>query len=130
MAKEGELFSSFVVKDQRSFKIENFEKIIELMQQPSSGLFLDLQTQESFENLVALFMLKKGELADEDALFEDAPDEFLDPLMGTLMKHPVILPSEAIVDLMTIKKHLMNEQTDPFNRQPLKLEDVKPDKEL
>lgn len=50
--------------------------------------------------------------------------------MGIMMKNPVILPSETVVDLMTIKKHLMNEQTDPFNRQPLTLEEVKPDKEL
>lgn len=51
----------------------------------------------------------------------------LDPLMATLMKEPVILPSSrTIVDLSTIKSHLLSDATDPFNRVPLKIEDVHP----
>jgi ubiquitin conjugation factor E4 B len=51
----------------------------------------------------------------------------LDPLMATLMREPVILPSsKAVVDLSTIKSHLLSDPTDPFNRVPLKIEDVTP----
>lgn len=47
--------------------------------------------------------------------------------MATLMKDPVILPSSrTIVDLSTIKSHLLSDATDPFNRVPLKIEDVHP----
>jgi len=53
----------------------------------------------------------------------------LDPLMATLMKDPVTLPSsKATVDLATIKSHLLSDPTDPFNRVPLKIEDVVPSK--
>lgn len=56
-------------------------------------------------------------------MYDDAPEEFLDTLMSTLMKDPVELPtSKNVVDYMTIKKHLMNEPKDPFNRDPLTLE--------
>ena len=37
--------------------------------------------------------------------FEDAPDEFRDAIMDTIMEHPVLLPSsKAVVDYMTISK--------------------------
>ena len=36
------------------------------------------------------------------------------------MTDPVKLPSSGIiVDRLTIKKHLANDKTDPFNRKPL-----------
>lgn len=39
-------------------------------------------------------------------LFDDAPEDFLDPLMQTLMKDPVELPdSKTIIDYMTISKY-------------------------
>jgi ubiquitin conjugation factor E4 B len=45
------------------------------------------------------------------------------------MKDPVTLPSsKATVDLSTIKSHLLSDPTDPFNRVPLKIEDVVPSK--
>lgn len=51
--------------------------------------------------------------------FADAPDEFKDPLMDTLMSDPVQLPSGTIMDRAIITRHLLNSNTDPFNRQTL-----------
>jgi ubiquitin conjugation factor E4 B len=52
---------------------------------------------------------------------------FLDPLMFTLMRDPVILPSSRnIVDRATIKSHLLSDAKDPFNRVPLTIEEVVP----
>jgi ubiquitin conjugation factor E4 A len=49
----------------------------------------------------------KKQKADEE-MFADAPEEFLDEIMGTLMKDPVILPSSRnIVDRSTIARHLL-----------------------
>lgn len=43
------------------------------------------------------------------------------------MKDPVTLPSSrAVVDRATIKSHLLSDSKDPFNRAPLKIEDVIP----
>lgn len=61
----------------------------------------------------------------------DAPDEFLDPIMSTLMIDPVVLPSSRVtVDRTTIARHLLSDQTDPFNRSPLTMDQVKSDEEL
>jgi hypothetical protein len=50
-----------------------------------------------------------------------------DPLMFTVMRDPVLLPSsKAILDRATIKSHLLSDSKDPFNRAPLSIEDVIP----
>ena len=40
------------------------------------------------------------------------------------MTDPVILPSGVIMDRSVIAKHLLNSNTDPFNRLPLNAEQL------
>lgn len=52
---------------------------------------------------------------------------FVDPLMFSVMRDPVTLPSSKVnIDRSTIKSHLLSDSKDPFNRAPLALEDVMP----
>lgn len=45
------------------------------------------------------------------------------------MEDPVILPSSNVtIDRATIRSHLLSDPNDPFNRAPLKIEDVIPSK--
>lgn len=63
--------------------------------------------------------------------YNDAPEEFRDPLMDTLMDDPVLLPSSGkIMDRAVILRHLLNSSTDPFNRQPLTEDMLQPVDEL
>lgn len=74
--------------------------------------------------------MEQQEKENQKAL-EDAPEEFLDPIMSTLMTDPVILPSSHVtVDRTTIARHLLSDQTDPFNRESLTMDQVKSDAEL
>lgn len=67
----------------------------------------------------------------EQEIIADAPEEYLDPIMSTLMTDPVILPSSKVtVDRSTIVRHLLSDQTDPFNRAPLTMDKVKPNETL
>ncbi|KAG7221065.1 hypothetical protein INR49_017694 [Caranx melampygus] len=67
----------------------------------------------------------------EEETYSDAPDEFLDPIMSTLMLDPVLLPSSNVtVDRSTIARHLLSDQTDPFNRSPLTMDQIRPNEEL
>ncbi|KAL3792867.1 hypothetical protein HJC23_004792 [Cyclotella cryptica] len=95
---------------------------------------LNLLIGESME-LFALLETKVAEaaklMAGEEDLYEDAPDEFMDPLLSEFMTDPVLLPTSGhIVDRKTITQHLLNDSMDPFNRKELKLEDVVPAVEL
>jgi ubiquitin conjugation factor E4 B len=47
-----------------------------------------------------------------------------------MMDNPVVLPSGNKIDLNMLTKHLLNDPTDPYTRQAMKLEDVTPDTEL
>lgn len=62
--------------------------------------------------------------------YNDAPDEFRDPLMDTLMDDPVTLPSGVDMDRSIILRHLLNSATDPFSRQPLSEDMLKRNDEL
>lgn len=54
---------------------------------------------------------------------EEPPDEFCDPIMGVPMDDPVRLPTSGqIVDRNTISRQLLTSPQDPFNRQPLTLD--------
>ncbi len=61
---------------------------------------------------------------------DDAPEEFYDSIMGSIMKDPVRLPSGNVVDKMTILQHLKNDTTDPFTRQEMTEEDLVYDEDL
>ena len=65
-----------------------------------------------------------------DLEVDDAPDEYKDPLMSTIMRDPVRLPSGVIMDRKIIDRHLLNSTTDPFNRQHLTSDMLIPEVEL
>jgi hypothetical protein len=86
---------------------------------------------EMFEALPDLVAAAAQSVASDDALLVGAPDEFLDPLMCTFMKDPVLLPtSDTIIDRSTITQHLLNDPHDPFNRKDLTIDMVVPATEL
>ena len=94
---------------------------------------LNLLTGESMSAFVSLPKIVEMEtqhVAADEAILEDAPDEFLDELLQAFMKDPVMLPSGHYVDRSTIKQQLLNDPIDPFNRQPMTIDDVKPATEL
>lgn len=121
-------FIQAIARDGRSFDPANFTRAMELISR------FNLMPREYLDQIVVL-RDKASEVAAQDEEDEqdlgDIPDEYLDPLMYTLMTNPVILPSSKIsIDLATIKSHLLSDPKDPFNRAPLKLEDVLPNDEL
>jgi len=61
----------------------------------------------------------------ERDLSEEAPDEFLDPVTGSLMENPVLLPaSKQYVDISTIERFAKQGfETDPFTGTPLNLKE-------
>ena len=58
----------------------------------------------------------------KDKVDYEIPDELCDPIMDTLIEQPVMLPNNIIIDYGTISRHLLNNDTNPFNRDLLTLE--------
>ena len=55
----------------------------------------------------------------------EIPDEFCDPLMACEIIEPIILPNtNTIMEKSVILRHLLNNLNNPFNREPLTLEEL------
>ncbi|KAF2673723.1 hypothetical protein BT63DRAFT_164863 [Microthyrium microscopicum] len=120
-------FQLAVARDGRSYKPYNFEHAAEIMENMAGSLKSpeELKTWREFAGNVAA--VKEAEEQAEEDLGE-IPDDLLDPILATLMEDPVILPSSrTTVDRSTIRSHLLSDPHDPFNRVPLKIEEVIPD---
>lgn len=122
------VFWRAVVSDGRSFDIEVFGKALNIVAREG------IHPQETVDRFVELVTKLKEVAVTETQTEEeisDAPDDFLDPIMSTLMEDPVILPSSGIsIDRSVILRHLLNDSTDPFNRSFLTAEMLKPNEEL
>lgn len=121
-------FIQAIARDARSYKPFNFERAATIMKR---NVLKSPEEIRTWEELAAAVAKAKAQEEEEEQDLEDAPDEFQDPLMATLMRDPVVLPSSKLtVDRSTIRSHLLSDPTDPFNRVPLKIEEVVPDTEL
>lgn len=116
-------FAAALARDERSFERKLFDEAAEKIEKISIRAAIDV---EKFRALIQ----KAAEIhainqKNEDD-FADAPDDFRDPLMDTLINDPVQLPSGIIMDRSVITRHLLNSSTDPFNRQPMTEEQLVP----
>jgi len=121
-------FADAVARDGRSYSDAVFHKAIAVLRRDS------LVPEEQIKKLEAFAQLAKESAAsatqDEENL-GDIPDEFLDPILSTLMTDPVLLPTSGkTMDRAVISRHLLSNTTDPFNRLPLTTEMLQPNLEL
>ncbi|KAJ1504297.1 hypothetical protein HMI54_007245 [Coelomomyces lativittatus] len=124
-------FSEFihaVARDGRSYKRVWFQKAAGALLKTGQKSQSDIDLLSQFVEAVEAALLEESK--EEEELGE-IPDEFLDPIMFSLMEDPVILPtSGTTLDRSTITAHLLGEKRDPFNRKELKIEEVIPNTEL
>lgn len=117
-------FHQAVARDGRSYKPTNFAQAMTLMERFALKSSEQIRQFSVLTDAVAVVHAQEV-MAEED--LGEIPDELLDPIMGSLMEDPVLLPSsKQIVDRSTIRSHLLSDSTDPFNRVPLAIEDVLP----
>lgn len=77
---------------------------------------LFINQMQGLSSLLANAQQARTSYKNIDDLTNDAPDEFLDPLMATIMRDPVFLPTSSnIVDRSTISQHLLNDETGMLN---------------
>uniref|UniRef100_A0A8C5PHJ0 Ubiquitin conjugation factor E4 B n=1 Tax=Leptobrachium leishanense TaxID=445787 RepID=A0A8C5PHJ0_9ANUR len=120
-------FAKAIADDQRSYSKDLFEEVISKMRK--AGIKSTIAV-EKFKLLAEKVEETVARNARAEIDYSDAPDEFRDPLMDTLMSEPVRLPSGNIMDRSIILRHLLNSSTDPFNRQTLTENMLEPVPEL
>lgn len=121
-------FAQSMANDERSYRSELFDDAISRMRKSLIKTPFEIEQLQQLQRKVNQILVEKQQ-AEID--FGDIPDEFKDPLMDTLMTDPVLLPTSGnIMERGIISRHLLNSQTDPFNRMDLKEDDLKPVPEL
>eukprot|EP00968_Pinguiococcus_pyrenoidosus_P029352 scaffold8516_cov239-Pinguiococcus_pyrenoidosus.AAC.1 len=116
---ENEGFLTSVAKDQRSYNPQYFQKAITLLRRHGG---VSQETLARFEGFTTSIEAEAQRLGAEEENLGEIPDEFLDPLTYELMRDPVRLPTSDIsMDRPNIKRHLLSDHTDPFNRKHLTL---------
>lgn len=126
--RQSDDFVHALVRDGRSFSVDLFQRASSILKKRS---LVSPHAIKEWDQLTAATQTAQQAELDAEAELGEIPDEFLDPLMYTLMENPVILPSSQVtMDMSTIKAHLLSDPIDPFNRMPLKIEDVVPNQEL
>ena len=112
-------FIECIVKDERSYHYENFFKAKKIVEE-SEKIPIDRIAFEKYNNLINKLKSVEEKMKSQELNFDDAPNEFIDPITTLIMVDPVLLPvSKVIVDRKTIEQHLLSDQNDPFNRTKL-----------
>ncbi|KAI3422238.1 Ubiquitin elongating factor core [Globodera pallida] len=122
------MFAEQIAQDERSYTPETFATILERFKTRN---ILTVNHLELFTHLAeqAEAAYKEKMLFEEE--FEDEiPEEFKDALVYTLMSDPLLLPSGQICDRKNILRHLLSDPTNPFTRQPLTTDELKPADDL
>eukprot|EP01006_Ploeotia_vitrea_P034172 TRINITY_DN65718_c11_g5_i1.p1 TRINITY_DN65718_c11_g5~~TRINITY_DN65718_c11_g5_i1.p1 ORF type:complete len:987 (-),score=537.28 TRINITY_DN65718_c11_g5_i1:27-2936(-) len=121
-------FLQAVAGDQRSYSIKVFSKAAKTAEKHS---LLTSAQLDAFAHALDKVQAFAANAEDLEEKLGDIPDEFQDALMYTLMRDPVILPGcNQRMDRANILRHLLNEETNPFTRQPLKADMLEPDDQL
>jgi len=119
---EDPTFLKATASDERSYDSSVFAKAAANFERKE---VLNASEMRKFRAVLGKLEGLAKEMKNEDELLSDAPQEFLDPIMSTIMKDPVMLPeSKVVVDRPVIKRHLLNSTTDPFNRSKLEVADL------
>eukprot|EP00899_Mesostigma_viride_P025856 jgi/Mesvir1/6455/Mv19535-RA.2 len=127
-AENSDAFTTAISSDGRSWKKELFPETATLLR---SQALLPEADILAFEALDARVQSRASDAMDVEEALGDIPDEFLDPIQFTLMTDPVTLPSsKMVVDRSSIQRHLLSDQTDPFNRSLLTVDMLIPNHEL
>jgi len=117
--EDDDIFASAIVRDERSFKLSNFQEARRLLSRPDvMSRYVDASSVlDGVARLMARLQVVQAAAQDDADALGDIPDELQDPLMAELLSDPVLLPtSRNIMSREVIIRVLLDEERDPFNR--------------
>lgn len=119
-----EKFIEYVVGDITNFKVDYLKSSIIVLK--------ELNIDNKLIDTIEQFINKLEEVDLDQDSDDDYPEEFLDPLTYTKIECPIILPiNDSLTDKQyiymedyVIKKHILQDQNNPFTREPLTLDQL------
>jgi hypothetical protein len=118
---KNEDFKKAIVAEDRYTKTSYIYKMLDKLQK----LHLILTRESEEIQKLCVFIDEERAKQKEEEDDEDIPEDLLDPIMGSLIKTPVALPnSDTIMEKDVIVRHLMNQEENPFTREPLTMKEL------
>jgi len=116
-----------IANDQRAFKLSTFQDTARRMEATLGRSPTDVAQFSALGEAANKLVVERMK---QEVEWDNVPGEFECAIMGELMQDPVILPSGNRCDRKNIERHILSTPNDPFNRQPLTEDMLKPDLEL
>lgn len=108
-------FQKGLIEETRFVNPEYIRKMLEVLLKKDKILVSEYNKIIELHNLIN--EEREKEMNDTN---NEIPEEFLDPIMGALIEDPVYLPkSDIVMERDVILRHLLENQYNPFNREPL-----------
>lgn len=108
-----------LANEQRFLKVDYLEKMVKILDKNNLILRKEYDSIISLKNQI-------NSIRSQDEIDEnDIPEDLLDPIMGTLIENPVLLPnSEMFMEYDVILRHLLTTPNNPFTRDPLSKDEL------
>jgi len=107
-------FRKGLVEETRFIEPEYIKKMVDVLIKKNKIM------SNEYDKIIVLhdYIINEREKEMNDS--SEIPEEFLDPIMGALIEDPVYLPkSDIVMERDVILRHLLENQYNPFNREPL-----------
>eukprot|EP00759_Apiculatamorpha_spiralis_P056616 PhF_6_TR8271/c0_g1_i4/m.12624/K10597/UBE4B, UFD2; ubiquitin conjugation factor E4 B len=116
-SSQSDRFLNSMCLDERSYNPTLFKEILSFL--VAKNVVSDVRSElaEFFVRAERMFASRE----EDSALFEDPPDEFTCQITCVIMTDPIGLPNtpDIMVEAKAMYRHLLTEEFNPFNRQPL-----------
>lgn len=113
-------FKKALVLETRYFKTHYIQKMLNTLLKKNIIL-----SRESDEISTLCTFIDTERVKQNSVDEENIPEELLDPIMGTLIENPIVLPGTfTVMEKDVILRHLMNNQENPFTREKLTVEEL------
>ena len=113
-----------IILDKRSYYPKLFEDMSNYLLTVNKITELEKVNFQMIQTIIESKIKKRNNrviLIDDNEI----PDDIMDPIMCSIMKEPILLPSsKKIMDKSVICRYLLSDQEDPFNREPLDIEEL------
>jgi len=108
-------FKYSIIEDSRFYNSSYIDKFMTILLHKQKILVSEYDNIKLFLDKIDKFKLKLDKLEEYDI-----PEKYCDPIMGTIIKTPVILPNcDIMMDKDIIIRYLLEKEENPFNRTKL-----------
>lgn len=104
-----------MVQQEHTVNTNYMKKMVDILLRKNKILWIEFMNIQKFA-----VQIEKGREKEKEVEERNIPEEFLDPIIGSIIENPVLLPnSNTIMERDVILRHLVTTQDNPFNREPL-----------